>query len=83
LATRVERRRYKWLKATSKRMVMGPFDCPNCGTELYFQRDGDKTKTKCQCGLSGEWPYGETLQPVDYYNKLTDELRARKNSPPT
>jgi transcription elongation factor Elf1 len=80
VATRIERRRYKYLKATSKKMVMGPFDCPNCGVELYFQKDGDKVKTKCQCGLSGEWPYGEILQPVDYYNKLTDELRAKKTT---
>jgi transcription elongation factor Elf1 len=79
VATRIERRRYKYLKATSKRMVMGPFDCPSCGSELYFQRDGDKIKTRCSCGLTGEWPYEATLQPVDYYNKLTDQLRAMKS----
>jgi len=80
LATRIERRHYKFLKATSKRMVMGPFGCPNCGEELYFQRDGAKVRTKCPCGVSGEWNYGEILQPVDYFNKLSDELRAKKNA---
>jgi transcription elongation factor Elf1 len=80
LATRVERRRYKYLKATSKRMVMGPFDCPKCGSELYFQREpsSDKVRCRCRCGLTGQWPYAEILQPVDYYNKLTDELRTKK-----
>jgi len=80
LATRVERRRYKWLKATSKRMVMGPFDCPSCGAELYFSRDSKQRKVmaKCsQCGISGEWDIIESLEPVDYYNKLVDEYRAR------
>ena len=60
-------------------MVMGPFDCPQCGSELYFLRDpgSHKVRTKCQCGLSGEWPYAEVFRPVDYYNKLTDEIRAK------
>jgi transcription elongation factor Elf1 len=78
MATRIERRHYKHLKATSKKMVMGPFECPNCGTELYFRREGDKVMTKCPCGAAGEWPYGEILQPVDYFNKLADELRTKK-----
>jgi len=80
LATRVERRRYKYLKATSKRMVFGPFECPRCGSDLYFRREtgSDKIQTVCECGLSGEWAYSESLLPVDYYNKLTDEERSKK-----
>jgi transcription elongation factor Elf1 len=66
------------LKATSKKMVMGPFDCPNCGAELFFRRDGDKVAVKCPCGVAGEWSYGEIFQPVDYFNKLTDQLRAKQ-----
>lgn len=63
-------------------MVMGPFECPRCGSELYFRRDPDSGKilVKCECGLSGEWEYSENLLPVDYYNKLTDESRSTGNS---
>jgi len=82
LATRVERRRYKYLKTTSKKMVMGPFECPRCGAELYFRREpgSSKVQVKCECGLGGEWDYSENLLPVDYYNKLTDEKRSTGSS---
>jgi len=61
-------------------MVLGPFECPRCGSDLYFRREpgSNKILTVCECGLSGEWVYSESLLPVDYYNKLTDQERSKK-----
>ena len=79
LATRIERKHYKYLKGISKKMVFGPFECPACGTELFFRHDKERDKmiTKCQCGAEGEWDVSPTLQPVDYYNKLADKIRSK------
>ena len=75
MATRIDRNTYKWLKANTKRNVFGPFECPNCGNNLFFKIDksSQKVLTKCECGIKGEWESSETLQPVDYYNKLVED----------
>jgi len=79
LTTRIERRHYKYLKGVSKRMVFGPFECPTCGSELFFSHDKDRNKmiTKCQCGVQGEWDFSPVLQPVDYYSKLVEKTRSK------
>jgi transcription elongation factor Elf1 len=80
VATRVERRRYKYLKATSKKMVFGPFECPSCGADIFFRLDKDRNKIiiRCQCGLTGEWDPSPTLQPIDYYSKLMESRNQHK-----
>jgi transcription elongation factor Elf1 len=63
-------------------MVMGPFDCPSCGSELYFSLDSkmNRARTKCpQCGFSGEYEIVKSFQPVDYYNKLVDDFRGSQS----
>jgi transcription elongation factor Elf1 len=80
----VERRRYKILKAASKRMIAVPFECPSCGADLYFSTDSKRQKVvtaHSQYKTSGEWDMIGPLLPVDYYNKLVDELRDRTIEP--
>jgi len=80
MATRIERRHYKHLKATSKKMVFGPFECPNCGADLFFRPDNERNKVsvKCECGVAGEWDLSPLLQPVDYYSRLVESHNQNK-----
>jgi len=82
MATRIERRRYKWLKATSKKAIYGPFDCPSCGSELLFQTEKEARRiyVKCACGLEGNWTLIPGLKPVDYYNRLIDSSRKNEKA---
>lgn len=72
---KVPRWLYKSHGRRTKQVVMGPYDCPECGIQGIVIRIDQKTEqvlAKCSCGFSAELAFCPSFQPVDYYGKLID-----------
>ena len=78
---RVPRWAYRSYKPRVKKLIYGPYDCPKCGkNSLVINADKRQNKVfvKCNCGFSKILPYYPAFQPVDYYNKVTDEFYSKR-----
>ena len=61
-----------------KKVLFGPYACPECQEDRLKIRIDAKTEEAyaiCDCGLKHVFKYVRSHQPVDYYNELLDELR--------
>jgi len=51
--------------------------CPKCGENtlvIKTDREQNKVFAKCSCGFSKILPFYPAYEPVDYYNKITDDF---------
>ena len=64
----------------TRTLSTGPYTCPLCAeTTLAIVIDKMKKEVnaKCACGFNENVNYLESFQPIDYYNKIIDNLRTR------
>jgi len=75
---RVAKWSYTMYKRQGKKLTFGPFQCPLCARNLLVVKVDKKKKEVgaiCGCGLEASLDYSPTLEPIDYYNRLMDQLR--------
>ena len=76
----MEKWAYDMYQQKTRTLSTGPYTCPLC-SETTLAIVIDKTKievnAKCACGFNENVNYLEAFQPIDYYNKIIDNLRTR------
>jgi transcription elongation factor Elf1 len=77
---KISNNKIKILTKDAKKMVTGPYYCPQCKKELLQILADNKNKivyVVCPCGLEEELTYALVFQPIDYYNKFRDMCKKR------
>ena len=72
---------YDMYKQKKKRIAYGPYACPRCGKNLLrinISKQAKEVSANCSCGFNKALKYSEIFEPVDYYNKMLDQIRQNK-----
>lgn len=73
---------YTMYKRQGRKLIFGPYECPICAKSLLNIRVNEENKTavaKCSCGFKMTLDYFPSFQPIDYYNKIVDQLHRARN----
>ena len=73
---KVPRWLYKSRGARTRGIIIGPYNCPICGSKglvINVDKKNETALAKCSCGFSRDFIFRSAFQPVDYYGKLIDE----------
>jgi len=69
------------IREKRRNLLHGPYNCPKCGKiKLRIQIDKKMKEAAaiCSCGLQYPLKYFPPFEPIDYYNKLIDQLNKKK-----
>ena len=67
------------IRSKRKELLYGPYDCPKCrkkALSIFMDKRKKQINAKCGCGFQNNLKYREIYEPLDYYNKMLDDLRA-------
>ena len=74
---RVPEWKVQLFKDQRKKVLFGPYVCPKCKLNTLKINVNHKKKevtATCNCGINHSLNYVPIYDPVDYYNKLVDQL---------
>ena len=65
-----------------KQLLYGPYDCPKCMAKkvaITIDKRAKEVKAACSsCDFKFDLKYRESLEPVDYYSKMLDQVREKR-----
>ena len=64
-----------------KGILYGPYNCPKCmqkKLQINLDKKNEKVTASCNCGFQDTLKYIPSYEPVDYFNKIMDEIQKDK-----
>lgn len=68
---------YTMYKDKGKKLTFGPYECPMCARNNLSISVDTKNKivtAACGCGFETKLTYVPSYEPIDYYNKVIDQI---------